>query len=172
MQRLSSDRRKLRKLHEVVLPYQAPSSVENARVQFRELALGEGSLWVLGDALDRRIWRLDARTARLQATISLGFPPTSAAVADGKVWITDGLHDTVVPLDASTGRLLKPVPVGRGASGVAAGRDALWVVNTLDGTLSRVDPRRRRVVATVKVGGAPRAVATGPGAVWVTEHAF
>ena len=100
VQRLSTDRRKLRKLHEVFLPYQAPSTVENARVQFRELALGEGSLWVLGDALDRRIWRLDARTARMQDTIPLGFPPTSAAVAGGKVWITDGLHDTVVPLDA------------------------------------------------------------------------
>ena len=172
VQRLSTDRRKFRKLHEVFLPYQTPSRVENARVQFRELAIGEGSLWVLGDALDRRIWRLDARTARVQATIPLGFPPTSAAVADGKVWITDGLHDTVVPLDAGTGRLLEPVPVGRGASGVAAGGDAVWVVNTLDGTLSRVDPHTRRVAATVRVGGAPRAVAIGRGGVWVTEHAF
>ena len=122
VQRLSSDRRKLRKLHEVVLPYQAPSSVENARVQFRELALGEGSLWVLGDALDRRIWRLDARTGADAGHDLARLPATSADVADGKVWVTDGLHDTVVPLDASTGRLLKPVPVGRGASGVAAGR--------------------------------------------------
>ena len=44
------------------LPFRSPATVENSRVQFRELAVGAGSLWVLGDALDRRLWRLDART--------------------------------------------------------------------------------------------------------------
>ncbi|MET0513597.1 MAG: serine/threonine-protein kinase [Thermoleophilaceae bacterium] len=171
-QRLSTDSGRLRKLVEVFLPYQSPARVENSRVQFREMAIGEGSLWVLGDALDRRLWRLDDRTGRVQATVELDFAPVSVEVAGGLVWITDGVSDRVVPVDPDGERILAPVSVGRGPSGVAAGRGALWVVNTISGTLSRLDPRTRRVVATIDVGGAPRAVAVGAGSVWVTRHAF
>lgn len=87
VQRLSTDTGRLRKLVEVFLPFQSPSTVENSRVQFREMAVGAGSLWVLGDALDRRLWRLDRRSGRVLATIELGFAPTSVAVANGTVWI-------------------------------------------------------------------------------------
>ena len=170
VQRLSTDSGRLRKLVEVFLPYPKTLTVENTRVQFRELVVGEGSLWVLGDALDRRIWRLDARSGRVEDTIALDFAPTSAAVAAGRVWITDGVRDRVVPLDVASGRLLRPVPVGRGPSGITSGAGALWVVNTLDGTMSRLDPRSGRVAATIDVGGSPRAVAVGAGSVWVTEH--
>ena len=170
VQRLSTGDGPLRKLAEVFLPYNSPATVENTREQFRELAVGGGSLWVLGDALDGRLWRLDARTGRVTKTMLLGFPATSAAVAGGALWITDGLNDRVVPLDITTNRLLAPVRVGRGPSGIAAGAGAVWVVNTLDGTLSRLDPATRRVVATIEVDASPRGVAVGGGAVWVTAH--
>jgi YVTN family beta-propeller protein len=171
VQRLSTDSGRLRKLTEVFLPFQSPATVENGRVQFRELAVGEGSVWVLGDALDRRLWRLDARSGAIEATIPLEFPPTSVAVAGGLVWITDGFSDRVVPVDPDGGRALAPIPVGRGTSGITAGRGSIWVANTLDGTLTRIDARTRRAVATIDVGGLPRGVAFGRGSVWVTEHA-
>ena len=171
VQRLSTGDGRMHKLVERFVPFQSPATVENGRVQFREMAIGGGALWVLGDALDQRAWRVDARTGRVLATIRLGFPPTSVAVSGGTIWITDGLSDRVVPLEAATGRLLAPVQVGRGASGIAAGSGAVWVVNTLDGTLSRLNPVTRRVVATIDVGGTPRGVAAGGGAVWVTAHA-
>jgi hypothetical protein len=75
VQRLSTDTGRLRKLVEVFLPFQSPLTVENSRVQFREMAVGAGSLWVLGDALDRRMWRLDPRSGRVLATIDLGLRP-------------------------------------------------------------------------------------------------
>jgi YVTN family beta-propeller protein len=169
--RLSTDAQKLHKLHHIFLPYQPPGIVSTARVQFRELALGAGSLWVLGDALDRRVWRLNPRSGATLATIALPFPPRSVVAAGGAAWITDGLHDTVVPVDARSDRVLPAVRVGRGAAGVAAGDGAVWVANTIDGSVSRVDPRSRRVTATVKVGGAPSEIAAGDGAAWVTSHA-
>ena len=172
VQRLSTRAGPLRELRETFIPFRSPATVENRRVQFRELAIGAGSLWVLGDALDRRMWRLDARTGAFQKKIELGFPPTSAAVAGGAVWVTDGLNDRVVPVDVATGRLLPAVSVGRGASGIAAGAGAVWVANTLDGTVSRIDPETRRVVATIRVGGLPRGVAVGDQAVWVTAYAL
>ena len=170
VQRLSTGSRPLRKVHEVFLPFQRPATAANARVQFREMTIGAGSLWVLGDALDQRMWRLDRRTGRVLETIALGFEPRSAVVARGAVWITDPLHDTVVPVDVASGRVLPAVAVGRGASGVAVAGGAVWVTNAGDGTVSRVDPARRRVTATVRVGGFPSEIAGGDGAIWVTSH--
>jgi YVTN family beta-propeller protein len=170
VQRLSTGEGKLRELVKVFLPFRSPATVENSRAQFRELAVGAGSLWVLGDALDRRMWRLDAHTGRIRETIELGFPPTSAAVSGGTVWITDGLNDRVVPVDVAKDRALAAVRVGRGASAIAAGSGSVWVANTLDGTVSRIDPVTRQVVATIKVGGLPRGLAVGNGAVWVTGY--
>jgi len=171
VQRLSTGSGRLRKLVEVFLPFQDSLTVENSRLQFRELAVGAGSLWVLGDALDRRLWRLDARDGEVQAIIPLRFAPRSVAVAEGVVWITDAVNDAVVPVDIATNRAWAPIAVGRGASGIAAGGGDVWVANTLGGTVSRIDPRARRLAATIRVGGHPREVAVGGGAVWVTSHA-
>jgi predicted Ser/Thr protein kinase len=171
--RLSTDSQPLRVLRHIYLPYQPPySGASTIRVQFREMAVGAGSLWVLGDALDRRVWRLDPRRGTIQATISLPFPPRSVVVADGAAWITDGLDDTVVPIDARSNRVLPAVAVGRGAAGITATPGAVWVANVIDGTVSRIDPRRRRVVKTVQVGGNPSEIDAGPDGVWVTSHAL
>jgi YVTN family beta-propeller protein len=170
--RLSTDEQPLRRLRHIFLPFQSPGTASTSRVQFRELAVGAGSLWVLGDALDRRVWRLDPRRGTIQATIALPFPPRSVVVADGAAWITDGLHDTVVPIDARSNRVLPAVAVGRGAAGVTATAGAVWVANAIDGTVSRIDSRSRRVVATVHVGGSPSEIDAGPTGVWVTSHAL
>ena len=156
----------------VFLPFQPPGTASTSRVQFRELAVGAGSLWVLGDALDRRVWRLDPRRGTIQATIALPFPPRSVVVTEGAAWITDGLHDTVVPIDARSNRVLPAVAVGRGAAGVTATAGAVWVANAIDGTVSRIDARSRRVVATIHVGGSPSEIDAGPNGVWVTSHAL
>lgn len=171
--RLSTDAQRLRLLRHIFLPFQPKGGgASTTRVQFREMAIGAGSLWVLGDALDRRVWRLDPRRGTIQATIALPFPPRSVVVADGAAWITDGLDDTVVPIDARSNRVLPAVAVGRGAAGVTATPGAVWVANAIDGTVSRIDPRGRRVVATVHVGGSPSEIDAGPDGVWVTSHAL
>jgi DNA-binding beta-propeller fold protein YncE len=170
VQRLSTRDGRLRTLVDVFLPFQQPERVETARAQLRELAVGAGSVWILGDALDQRMWQLDGRTGAQRAVVDLGFPPTSLAVAAGRVWITDGVGDRVVPIDIGRGVALPAVPVGRGPSGIAAGAGGIWVANTLDGTVSRLDPGSGRVVATIDTDGAPRGIAVGRGAVWVTEH--
>ena len=170
VQRLSTEGRSIRKLREVFLPFPEPVTSESSRVQFRELAIGGGSLWVLGDALDRRLWRLDARTGRVLATISLPFPPRSATVAGGIVWITDSLGDRVARLDAATNHLLEPVEVGRLPGGVAAGAGSVWVPNALDGTVTRLDEVTGETLAIIDVGGFPREVTFGLGSAWVTGY--
>lgn len=171
VQRLTTGPGPLRIRRQVALPFRRPRVAEDSRVSFREMAIGLGSLWVLGDALDRRLWRLDGRSGAIEATIRLPFPPRSVVVAKGKVWVTDGLDDAVVPVDAATGRVLKPIHVGRGAAGLTFGAGSVWVADTLEGAVTRVDPRRRRVVATVRTGGLPVELDAGRGAIWVASDA-
>jgi streptogramin lyase/predicted Ser/Thr protein kinase len=170
VQRLNIDRRPLQKVAETFLPFATPLTSESARIQFRELAVGAGSLWVLGDALDRRLWRLDARTGRVLATVELGFAPRSVAVGGGAAWITDALGDEVQRIDLATNKPMRPVPVGRLPGGVAVFAGSVWVPNALDGTVSRIDAETGEIEATVDVGGFPREVAAGGGAVWVSEY--
>ena len=172
VQRLSTDSGPLREVAKVQLPFASPLTASDNRVQIRELAVGDGSVWVLGDAMDRRLWRLDALTGETQATIELPFPPRSIAVGVGLVWITDPLGDAVVPVDPVGNQVLAPIPVGRGAAGVAVGAGAVWVADALDGTVSRIDPVGRHLVSTIDVGGSPHELTIDDQAgVWVTTYA-
>ena len=171
VQRLSTGNGPLAEITEQLVPFASPLTAKSHRVQLRELAVGAGSVWVLGDAMDRRLWRLDALTGQPQATMDLPFPPRSIAVGEGLVWITDPLGDTVVPVDPADNTILPAIPVGRGAAGVVVGAGAVWVANAIDGTVSRLDPDYRQVVKTVDVGGSPHELAVDQAGVWVTTYA-
>jgi YVTN family beta-propeller protein len=168
IQRLSTDSGAFRVLRSVPIPFQTPRTAENNRSPLRDMAIGEGALWVIGDSLDRRVWRVDEHSGRITATTSLPITPRSIAAGAGGIWITGAIEDVVARLDPRTGRVVKLIPVGRGASGVAVAAGSVWVANGLAGTVSRIDPASDRVVATVHVDGLPRELAVGAGSVWVT----
>ena len=151
----------------VVLPFQGPLTAANYREELIDLAVGEGGVWVLGDAADRRLWLIDPGRGRIAATIQLPFIPAAVAVGEGAVWVTAELDDVVARIDPANGHIVRAIPVGRGAAGVAAGGGSVWVANSLDGTVSRINPRTNAVSATIHVGGRPLAVAVGALAVWV-----
>jgi YVTN family beta-propeller protein len=165
--RLSTDPGELRILGNVTLPYREPVSVETTRINQRDLAVGYGSVWTLGDGIDRRMWRLDRRSGRILATIELPFIPRTVAAGEGGVWVTAPLDDRVLRIDPETNAITATIPTGRGTSGVAA----VWVTSTIDGTVSRIDPGSAEVADQIDVGGRPREVAVGAGGVWVTADA-
>ena len=153
------------------LPYLTPRTAGRNRSCQCDMAVGYGTVWVLGDPADPRLWRLDRRNGRVRATIQMPFPVHSVAVGAGGAWVTDPLGDRVARIDPATDRVTKVIPVGRGASGVATAGGQVWVANGLEGTVSRLDPRTGRVAQTIPVGGRPAEVAAGDGAVWVTVDA-
>jgi YVTN family beta-propeller protein len=161
----------LRLEHTVVIPYARPLSAANYRGALAGMAEGEGAIWVIGDAADRRLWRIDPLRHRIVATIALGFPPASVAAGGGAVWVTDQLGDRLVRIDPATNRVERSIPVGRGAAGVAVGDGAVWVAGEIAHSVARVDPATNRVVATLRVAARPRAVAVGGGSVWVVGDA-
>jgi DNA-binding beta-propeller fold protein YncE len=169
--RLSTDDGPLRRVRRVFIPYRTPLSAENDRVQFRALAVGGDSLWVLGDALDRRLWQLDLRSGTIRSITALGFPPRSLTYAAGLIWITDPLDDRVVALDVRTHAVRARINVCRGASGIAAAAGFVWVACSLDGAVARIGTGSLHVLQTLHVQGKPTEVAAGNGAVWVTTDA-
>ncbi len=150
----------------VPIPFAEPLSAENYREALPAMAQGEGAVWVIGDAADRRLWRIDPQQHRIAATIALSFPPGGVAAGGGAVWVTDELGDRVVRIDPATHRVVGAIPVGHGAIGVAVGAGSVWVADATGHSLTRIDPANNRVTATIRVPASPRAVAVGEGSVW------
>jgi serine/threonine-protein kinase len=136
--------------------------------EFTGLANAGGTLWIAGGSAERVLWRIDARSGRVEATIRLPFVPKAVAAGEGAVWVTSLLGDTVSRIDPQTNRVVATIPVGRGPYSIAAGGGAVWVTAAIDDTVSRIDPTTNRVVAVIPVSGAPGQVAVGSEGVWVT----
>ena len=149
-----------------------PSTNETSGFEATGVAVGKGVVWVVGDAVERRLWRIDPRSRRVVATIRLPFAPSSVAVGFGSVWVTAQLDDSVARVDPVRNRIVRLIKVGREPSGVAAGAGAIWVANELDRTLSRVDPATDRVAETIPLGLSPRWLVVSGSSVWVAadEH--
>jgi streptogramin lyase len=155
----------------VVIPFAEPLSAENYREALGGMAEGAGAVWVIGDAADRRLWRIDPGRHKVVATIPLGFPPGGVAAGGGAVWVTDELGDRLVRIDPATNRIVASVPVARGALGVAFGGGSVWTAGAVEHAVTRVDAATNRVVATIPVAAAPNSIAFGDGAVWVAGDA-
>jgi streptogramin lyase len=155
----------------VPIPYPQRLSAGNFREALAGMATGDGAIWVVGDANDRRLWRIDPRTRRIVATIALGFPPAKVAAGAGGVWITDQLRDRVVELDPRTYRAVRSVPVARGPVGVTISGGSVWVAGAIGHAVTRIDARNGRVVATIPVAASPQSVAVDGESVWVVGDA-
>jgi YVTN family beta-propeller protein len=150
--------------------YLAPPADEGSDAYFSAVAVADDAAWVVGDPLDHRLWRIDAQTGELAATVALPFTPKDVAVGEGGVWVSSQLDDTLAKIDPATNAVTRTVDVGRGASGVAVGLGSVWVANAIDGTVSRVDPESVEVIDTIDTGGSAVDVAVGKDAVWVAVN--
>ena len=171
IERLSTGPGALRTLATKLVPYQRPASAETVRFAMHDMAVGEGSLWVIGDAVDRRVFRVDPRTGAIRGITRLPFAPGAIAAGAGGVWVTGSIRDVVARLDPRDGRVRKTIRVGRGVGGVAVGAGAVWVASALDREVSRIDPKTGTIVARIPVDGSPREIVVGAGGIWVTADA-
>jgi streptogramin lyase/predicted Ser/Thr protein kinase len=171
VERLSTDAGKLRVIRALQLPFAQPRTGETDRTSLRDMTVGEGALWVTGDMVDRRVWRIAPRSGRILATIGLPYAPRSIAAGAGGVWVTAPMNDRVMRISPASNRVVATIPTGHGVSGVAVGDGSVWVTNFLAGTVMRIDPTDNRVVATIRVDALPREIVVGAGGVWVTADA-
>jgi DNA-binding beta-propeller fold protein YncE len=149
-----------------------PLNEAHVRFDFAGIAAGAHGVWVAGDALDRRVFRINPGTRRVVHTIQLPFPPGGIAAGDGAVWVTDQLGDVVARIDPARNQLVRTIHVGREPTGIAVGPHSVWVANTLDRSISRIDPTSNLVVKTIPLKVSPKAVTVARnGALWVAADA-
>jgi hypothetical protein len=154
----------------VIIPFLQPTTAGNVRQCLCAMTTGAGSVWVVGDAADRRVFRI-APGGTLTATVPLPVAPRGIAFAGGSVWVSAPLDDVVLRIDPATNRVVDRVEVGRAPAGLAAGAGGLWVALHVDRRVVRIDPGRGRVVETVDVDGYPNEIAVAGDDLWVASDA-
>jgi tRNA A-37 threonylcarbamoyl transferase component Bud32/streptogramin lyase len=172
LQRLSAGPGKLRVVHKQLIALPAPPTAENVRMTLFGLAIGEGAVWAIGDALDRRLFKIEPRSSRVLGAFRLPITPQRIAAGAGSVWITDAIHDVLIQVDPASGRVVRRIATCRGTDGVAVGAGAVWVACAIDGQVLRIDPASGRIVKRIGAGKGLREVVAGPSGVWVTRDAF
>jgi streptogramin lyase len=170
--RLNTGPGRLKILHRTDIPLPAPATAEHVRTALFGMAVGEGALWVIGDALDRRLFKIELRSGRLLAAFPLPIAPQRIAAGAGAIWITDAIHDVLVRFDPVGGRVVQRVTTCRGADGVAVGAGSVWVACGITGQVERLDPATGGIVERIEVGPGLREIAAGPHDVWVTRDAI
>ncbi len=170
VQQLRIEPNRITKGHLVKLPFLEPTTAANGRQCLCAMTTGAGSIWVVGDASDRRVFRI-APSGRIIAVVTLPVAPRGIAFAGGSLWVGAPLDDVVLRIDPATNRVAGRVAVGRAPAGLAAGPRGLWVALHVDGRVARVDPKRGRVAETVDVDGYPDDIAVAGDELWVTSDA-
>ena len=159
-------------LRRVAVPFASPHTTATDRQELDSMTQGGGYVYALGDAADRRLWRIDPHTGRIAQTYRLDLAgPVDAAADESSIWVVDQIGDAVVRLDRSSGREATRIHVPAGASAVTLGGGSVWVSSFLDRSVTRIDPRTDAVVQTIQVDESPRDVAYGAGAVWAVGDA-
>ena len=158
-------------LARALLPDPRPLDAAHFAATDSGVAVGAAAVWVLGDAFDPRLWRIDPERGRIVATISLPFTPAGVAAGAGAVWVTGQLNDRIARIDPASNRIVASIAVGREPLAVAVGAGGVWVANTIDRTVTRIDPRTNRIVERIAVGMSPKVLAVGAGSVWVAGDA-
>jgi class 3 adenylate cyclase/streptogramin lyase len=90
-----------------------------------DVALGEGSVWVLDK--DGSVRRIDPVTNEATVIETVAEDPRAIAAGEGGVWVADGTKGTIHKIDPASNRVVASLRVGAVAHDVAAGDNAVWV---------------------------------------------
>ena len=131
------------------------TSLVSSYEAFDGLAVGDGSVWVAGDALGRTVWRVDPVAGSVVAKIPLSFVPGSIAAGRGSRLGHLASRRHRLAHRPKTNRITATIHVGRGVDAIAAGEGAVWVTSSIDDTVTRIDPKTNRVVARVQLDSTP-----------------
>jgi YVTN family beta-propeller protein len=131
------------------------------------LAVGEGSVWVGGNPINR----MNPNGVVLEAIPDPYFA-ISIAFGHGSVWIRNAAFEPgggIWRVDPATNRVTAKVPLSFYPFGLAVGEGAVWTAHSETDRLVRIDPATNRIEARIPVGDAPLDVAVGFGSVWVAN---
>ena len=148
-----------------------PSQLVAARIPTGgdRIAFGEGAIWT---TTWQTVYRIDANTNQVVASIPVGEFASLLAVGEGAVWVS-GLNG-INRIDPSTNSISAFIPIDPSVSmsGIGVGEGSVWVSGFTgygDGTVFRIDPDTNHIIAAIPVLPWPSQIAVTQDAVWVTS---
>jgi virginiamycin B lyase len=109
--------------------------------QPRFLTVGAGSVWTLNQG-DGTVSRVDAKSAKLIASISVGVPGSGGEIAfgEGHVWTTV-FQIPLSEIDPASNQVIKQW-FGAGGDSVRVGHGSVWLSNLREQNLWRFSPKQ------------------------------
>lgn len=108
----------------------------------------------------------DGRQNQLVKSIDVGQLPiqATASVDGSRVWVTNGLDNTVSEIRTDTNRVVSTFPVGAFPTGLVTSLDGrkLYVLNFSDNNVSVIDADSHRLIRNIPVGASPNLAALSP----------
>jgi streptogramin lyase len=130
------------------------------------------AVWVTSEKTDSVI-RLDPKTNRTGASVTVHKPCSGLAVGFGSLWIPSCGDKILVRVNAETGVAQATIAVGPADSegGVTTGAGSVWLVTSAKGELTRIGGATNKVVATIPIPAGSFNPLFAAEAVWVTSNA-
>jgi class 3 adenylate cyclase len=89
-----------------------------------DVALGEGSVWVLDK--DGSVRRIDPVTNAATVIETVAEDPRAIAAGEGGVWVVDGTRGIIHKIDPASNLVLESLRIGQSVRDVTVGEDAVW----------------------------------------------
>jgi hypothetical protein len=130
----------------IVVPH-----IETVEPPVVQVTAGAGAVWATTTA-GRQLLRIDPRTARVTASLSV--PAEAVAAAASGVWVVccsaGGGGRQLTRVDPASGRVVQAIRLPGHPQAVGIGPSGVWVRGA-QGPVWRVDPASNRVVATIRL---------------------
>jgi DNA-binding SARP family transcriptional activator len=141
------------------------SRVQGGRFGLTWLTPCAGSMWVV-DGDNSSVLRLDRRTARVRARISIQYP-WAIACGDGGLWVTSNFKG-LSRIDPKSNAVVATAPIETHLDQVVVAGGFAWTTDEQRGTLYKVDGTGR-IAATYETGDGARQLSVAGGRVWVAN---
>jgi len=137
------------------------------------------NVWVASygsSAGDNTVTEINAATAVIENTITVGMGPYNIFTDGTDVWVADrgdstSPGDTISVIDAATGLVTNTITVGSQPCAVVSDGTDLWVANCGDGTVSEILISTQAVINTFTLPGSGiYSIAATGSHVWVSEE--
>jgi DNA-binding beta-propeller fold protein YncE len=119
------------------------------------------------------LFSIDARTNRIVGKPIRLRLPTGIAVADGRLWISNGQHarfGRVIYIDLRTRHILGSIATPGAPESVISARGSVWVGESDSGRVVRINPRTATIVGhPTETNGGLLTLATTRNAIWVAD---
>lgn len=133
------------------------------------LTTSKDAVWIVSDPKGV-LTRIDPKTNKPVAEITIPAGSVAAHFAAGFVWVTANKASKLIQIDAKKNAVVREIEVGPSPRFLTSGAGSVWTVNQGDGSVTRVDAKSGAIQAKIEAGipGPGGELSFGGGGLWIT----